>query len=742
MGNLPRFNGICLCGEMKNYTEILKGLTEATKEISGSYAGSKGISRTPNFTAPSFSSSRPSSDRGVSFHFAHKKISKTKDFSPNAKSNTASASHQKYIERLSATERSSDEINKALDSRQTSPDKNLLHPGFQYPERVIDPRRISFGTTGNTPEKRQSFWTTVENAERRNARVQSRLIIELPHELDPLSRSQIARDFCELTFEQHAFPYWAVIHAPTEKNDQRNYHMHIAYLDRPCGISSSDQWDFSIVELKKYSCSKKRLARPYRNNKLQISDDINWIKTMRQNFADIANNYLSLAGEIKRYDPRPYSESGIKKQPTEHRDIKTSYLETQGVDTFEGERNAKKEIRWFISEAERPWIERANLTFWNPDLEDPKNEILFKTLNTIATKGISMSRKSASRTIAANLIMNRVARRNQYLSEQIEKITTPDNIFITEEKENALDTFLDQQNLIDTRYSHLASLEEKCRLDADTYNKQAQIFLQEFDEKAQPILNAINIKISEHQTPSNLDQLLKEEQEPQHKTILATDKDQFEITTIINEELETIFEDSTPNSIKTVPMQPLSQEQSKLQTTKRTSDLPDKIINETSLPDERETASQRLYSSRKNDPIELAIQQIQKEGIEPIDKTEIVYSKEDFPGSMPIPVTTDPKDVQKLDALLRTITNKDVRQIAIANRDAADICSPSELKNDLTRGWKVFRFEAQRRGLDLDTGIHSPELAIDQTRAEIHTDQEPGPVHLVKKNYQRQRTRS
>ena len=123
-------------------------------------------------------------------------------------------------------------------------------------------------------------------------------------------------------------------------------------------------------------------------------------------------------------------------------------------------------------------------------------------------------------------------------------------------------------------------------------------------------------------------------------------------------------------------------------------------------------------------------------------QTEPSFISSDFPNAMPLPKLPDENSVIKLDERLATFDNRHIRKLAVATRDALDICNPGELKQNLSRGWKVLRYEAQRRGLDLDTGRHQPKKATDQSRAKLHQDQEPCSIKLIQQQISRQRTRT
>lgn len=66
----------------------------------------------------------------------------------------------------------------------------------------------------------------------RSGRIQLRLVIELPHEMNARQRFDLAHDFCS-QYESQSLPYWAVIHAPNAHNDDKNYHLHINLSERP-----------------------------------------------------------------------------------------------------------------------------------------------------------------------------------------------------------------------------------------------------------------------------------------------------------------------------------------------------------------------------------------------------------------------------------------------------------------------------------------------------------------------------
>lgn len=313
----------------------LSDLTRSTGKLAAEGArrgGQRSRLISPDYRSPSIASSRPKSASGVSFHFGHRYVSKGsrgygrgKDNLSRPKPGTGSSSvnprptpailHQRYIER-----------DEAIALRD-------------------DGSPVSFGTLGDTPGDRRSFWRKLEDAETAVGRVQNRIIAELPKEVDLAGREEIAREFCSV-FESKGLPFWCVLHAPNSKNHRDNHHLHIVYSERPALRLEDGRWDFEIVEERRYTNGSKRPVRPYRQPKDRSARGRDWIVELRHRFAAANNAVLESYGSPKRLDPRPYSESGVPKEPGIHLGPKAHALEKAGLDTRPGRRNAETEIRF------------------------------------------------------------------------------------------------------------------------------------------------------------------------------------------------------------------------------------------------------------------------------------------------------------------------------------------------------------------------------------------------------------
>lgn len=178
----------------------------------------------------------------------------------------------------------------------------------------------------------------------RGGRTQTRIIAELPHELDGRERLQIVRDFTQKLAEK-SFPYWAVIHAPDANNDARNYHVHISYYDRPAArVADQDKrgevWDFEIEELITYKSknggAKRRMTRPHQQNRLRETNKQDWITDLRKHWETVSNRVLEDAGVSKRYNLGSYESMGIELAPLKHINPRTFNKERKGELTEEG----------------------------------------------------------------------------------------------------------------------------------------------------------------------------------------------------------------------------------------------------------------------------------------------------------------------------------------------------------------------------------------------------------------------
>lgn len=181
---------------------------------------------------------------------------------------------------------------------------------------------ISFGTIGKDFATRLHFWEVVEKLERRvGARLQTRIIAELPYWISSEARREIAERFAA-EFRKRNLPFWIVIHRPGAKNgsDQRNFHMHVVFHDRP--LDHEGSWTPGISK--------------FLESKFRPSDASEWIIEIRKKFADAVNDVvIDIARQTRALPPRVfhfgnYASLGLSVEPQKHLGPRMTALARQG----------------------------------------------------------------------------------------------------------------------------------------------------------------------------------------------------------------------------------------------------------------------------------------------------------------------------------------------------------------------------------------------------------------------------
>ncbi|MFZ5667806.1 MAG: MobA/MobL family protein [Pseudomonadota bacterium] len=201
----------------------------------------------------------------------------------------------------------------------------------------------------------------------RQGRTQYRIVGELPNELTPDERFSIVREFAR-SFEDRKLPFVAVMHAPDHLNDEKNWHFHLDYYDRPCRrIDANDidelsrrgfstdrlepgMWDFAVVLPKRGRTNGR--STPLRQNKVSEVTGKSWVKHLRTNLADITNRHMAAAGHSRRVDPRKFSEMGILADPQEHLGSHAAIAETKGQVTDKGVENEMRQWNAVMAQAD------------------------------------------------------------------------------------------------------------------------------------------------------------------------------------------------------------------------------------------------------------------------------------------------------------------------------------------------------------------------------------------------------
>lgn len=187
---------------------------------------------------------------------------------------------------------------------------------------------VSLGNLGDDVDERAGFWAAyAKAAARSNARLQSRIILEVPHEVafsddGPRLVRRLAERIVE-PMKERGLPYHLAAHWPeTEKgSDPRNVHFHVLYGERPTQRLGAWSW---------------RIGRVDRSARGDSGGGGGWSVGLRDRYAEVLNDALQQVGASKRYDPRSYRESGVKALPGRHLGPRRTQLERSGVPTVLG----------------------------------------------------------------------------------------------------------------------------------------------------------------------------------------------------------------------------------------------------------------------------------------------------------------------------------------------------------------------------------------------------------------------
>jgi hypothetical protein len=296
-----------------------------------------------------------SSSGGRTFHFKFYSMSKQDpQLKPLAGGRGHASSHHAYIERELAVEaifepgghavererdgKSHDKkrgnaADRGRERGEHAPDignekDNSARGAQAYIQRLETPTKLKNGEVvlsswGNISEnfhERLEFWDLLSEHERMpNARLQNRIIVELPHESSPEIRRKIIQDFVK-PYEQWGLRYHVALHAPGKKNDARNFHAHIVFSERPASRildpeTGKETWDFAIVESYKTSSRHTKISHPYRQNRVRDLQKIHFVEKERKRYATIVNAAMKKHDPTVKFDPRSYRDMGVNAIP-------------------------------------------------------------------------------------------------------------------------------------------------------------------------------------------------------------------------------------------------------------------------------------------------------------------------------------------------------------------------------------------------------------------------------------------
>lgn len=242
--------------------------------------------------------------------------------------------------------------------------------------------------------------------------VQNRIIGELPADIPHEGRIRIVQGLCE-EFEQRDLPFVAVIHAPGPENNDRNWHFHLVYHDRPIAIfdgtadthvrygdvnggipdrktaamrrhlddpavqSQVGKWDFE-VEAIWFKKRQRKVSYPYRQRKDRDVTRDSFVPGLRSKLCDLTNAEFERAGLIQRVDPLSHNEAKRAQKPGKKLGSALFNLEMSGVPTDIGSDNEKLQWKARLEQLE---LERQLIPQRSYVTEDETHRIVAKNPN-------------------------------------------------------------------------------------------------------------------------------------------------------------------------------------------------------------------------------------------------------------------------------------------------------------------------------------------------------------------------
>ncbi|MAL26402.1 MAG: hypothetical protein CL820_11010 [Croceicoccus sp.] len=318
-----------------------------------------------------------------------------------------------------------------------------------------------------TREEREvaaSFGAKFEDG--RGGRVQFRIVGELPHEVSHEARVRILKDFTR-EFEARSLPHIAVMHAPDHTNDDRNWHFHLVYHDRPVrrftGLAQDHlkplspaagpktirqhqimadaindpaiqkyvgQWDFTVPWSYRKANRHTMTTTPFAQFKDRDCNKREFVPTLRRNLAYLTNRELEAEGIERRVDPRRYSEMGIHKESDEHLGTQAASLESNGVPTEIGVRNEANQWEFILrklqaqSETDQARIDQQ-LKIWRAGLsavqlsEQDRKDVDRELIRWEQSERVAAEHRAIARQMADNI--DRLRSRANKVAEMAKK---------------------------------------------------------------------------------------------------------------------------------------------------------------------------------------------------------------------------------------------------------------------------------------------------------------------------------
>ncbi|EOI9051909.1 TPA: MobQ family relaxase [Streptococcus pyogenes] len=222
---------------------------------------------------------------------------------------------------------------------------------------------------------RKTLWNSVELFEKNsNAQLARNFIISLPKELNIEENKKMIEEYIQTNFVKEGMIVDLAIHDESREGNQ-NIHAHIMTIVRP--INEDGTWGQKskkeyILDEKGEKILNKNGKPKTRKVELTTWNDKGNVEKWRENFSDLCNKYLEIAGAEKRVDHRSFKRQGIKQIPTIHLGASASAMERKGIRTEKGDIN--REIKKQNELLKNIGNEIKKITSWLAGFKDKLKE--------------------------------------------------------------------------------------------------------------------------------------------------------------------------------------------------------------------------------------------------------------------------------------------------------------------------------------------------------------------------------
>jgi len=199
-------------------------------------------------------------------------------------------------------------------------------------ETIITPREV------DPPEwatNRAELWNAVhEKNTKSNATLAREAMLALPHELNDSQHEQLVNEYGQWLADRHQIVVDAIIHAPHQDGDERNYHAHI--------LMTTHQITDDGFRNQKTKTSDGETVRfiPLDYGGKRGADEVT---ALRERAEIISNRILEESGSAARIDHRSNKAREIEAAATIHRGKAATHLERRNIETERGNLNRKIE---------------------------------------------------------------------------------------------------------------------------------------------------------------------------------------------------------------------------------------------------------------------------------------------------------------------------------------------------------------------------------------------------------------